>query len=213
MNGLLNDTRDSRALMNVALGNEKADLAIVNAKLVNVYTAEILNDVAVSIKGKWIAYVGNKAEHTIGPDGQPEKNGACAHGNDPFGLPASWGRGKMHWQVRLKYKEPGSSWTHWFDGAKVKYHDTGQVESNVMCWVDNVLGEWSRRDLSLPRYRQFPTGTQLLIETDLSYWIKALGVDSSADVGYSLDVLPYINLESCSYQYPEWITIHVPDYL
>ena len=41
MNGLLNDKRDSRALMNVALGKEKADLAIVNAKLVNVYTAEI----------------------------------------------------------------------------------------------------------------------------------------------------------------------------
>lgn len=68
MNGLLNDTRDSRALMNVALGNEKADLAIVNAKLVNVYTAEILDDYAVSIKGKWIAYVGNNAKDTIGPD-------------------------------------------------------------------------------------------------------------------------------------------------
>ena len=68
MNGLLNDTRDSRALMNVALGHEKADLAIVNAKLVNVYTAEILNDVAVSIKGKWIAYVGNNAKDTIGPN-------------------------------------------------------------------------------------------------------------------------------------------------
>jgi adenine deaminase len=68
MNGLLNDTRNSRALMNVALGHEKADLAIVNAKLVNVYTAEILDDVAVSIKGKWIAYVGNNAKDTIGPD-------------------------------------------------------------------------------------------------------------------------------------------------
>jgi adenine deaminase len=68
MNGLLNDTRDSRALMNVALGKEKADLAIVNAKVVNVYTAEILDDCAVSIKGKWIAYVGNNAKDTIGPD-------------------------------------------------------------------------------------------------------------------------------------------------
>jgi adenine deaminase len=68
MNGLLNDTRDSRALMDVALGKEKADLAIVNAKVVNVYTAEVLDDCAVSIKGKWIAYVGNNAKDTLGPN-------------------------------------------------------------------------------------------------------------------------------------------------
>lgn len=67
MNGLLNDTRDARKLMNVALGKEKADLAIVNAKVANVYTGEFLDDQAVSIKGKWIAYTGNNAEDTIGP--------------------------------------------------------------------------------------------------------------------------------------------------
>ena len=31
-------------LMKVALGQEKADLAVVNARLVNVYTGEFLND-------------------------------------------------------------------------------------------------------------------------------------------------------------------------
>ena len=67
MNGLLNDTRDSRTLINVALGKEKADLAIVNAKLVNVYTGEILDDHAISIKGKWIAYVGNNPKGSLGP--------------------------------------------------------------------------------------------------------------------------------------------------
>jgi len=67
MNGLLNDSRDARTLMNVALGKEKADRAIVNAKLINVYTGEILDDHAVSIKGKWIAYAGNNPDDTIGP--------------------------------------------------------------------------------------------------------------------------------------------------
>ena len=38
MNGLLNDTRYSGMLMQVALGQEKADLSIVNANIVNVYT-------------------------------------------------------------------------------------------------------------------------------------------------------------------------------
>jgi adenine deaminase len=68
MNGLHNETRDSKALMNVALGNEKADLAVVNANLVNVYTGELLPEQAVSIKDKWIAYAGHNPEDTIGPN-------------------------------------------------------------------------------------------------------------------------------------------------
>ena len=62
----LNDTRDSKTLMQVALGQEKADLAIVNAKLVNVYTSELINGCTISIKDKWIAYVGQDRQHTIG---------------------------------------------------------------------------------------------------------------------------------------------------
>lgn len=61
----LNDTRDSKTLMQVALGQEKADLAIVNAKLVNVYTGELVKNCTISIKGKWIAYVGQDQQHTI----------------------------------------------------------------------------------------------------------------------------------------------------
>ena len=58
---------DSKMLMKVAQGQEKADLAIVNARLANVYTGEILDEHAVSIKGKWIAYVGRDPKDTIGP--------------------------------------------------------------------------------------------------------------------------------------------------
>lgn len=63
----LNDTRDSKTLMKVALGQEKADLAIVNAKLINVYTGELIENCAISIKEKWIAYVGRDPKVTIGP--------------------------------------------------------------------------------------------------------------------------------------------------
>ena len=63
----LNDNRDSKTLMQVALGQEEADLAIVNAKLVNVYTGELIENCAISIKGKWIAYVGGDPKNTIGP--------------------------------------------------------------------------------------------------------------------------------------------------
>ena len=56
-----------KMLMKVALGQEKADLAVVNARLVNVYTGEILDNCAISTKGKWIAYVGSDPNITIGP--------------------------------------------------------------------------------------------------------------------------------------------------
>jgi adenine deaminase len=62
----LNDSRDSKTLIKVALGQEKADLAMVNARCANVYTGELLDDCAISIKGKRIAYVGRDPQITIG---------------------------------------------------------------------------------------------------------------------------------------------------
>ena len=59
--------QETLQLMNVALGKEKADLAVVNARLVNVYTGELLEDQAITVKDKWIAYVGKNAEDAIGP--------------------------------------------------------------------------------------------------------------------------------------------------
>ena len=63
----LNDSRDAKTLMKVALGEEKADLAVVNARCANVYTGELLHDCAISVKGKRIAYVGKDPQITIGP--------------------------------------------------------------------------------------------------------------------------------------------------
>ena len=54
-------------LMKVALGQETADLVIINAEVVNVYTGEILKDHAISVMDKWIAYVGRDAQSSIGP--------------------------------------------------------------------------------------------------------------------------------------------------
>jgi adenine deaminase len=58
---------ETSQLIKVALGQEKADLAVINAKLVNVYTGELLEDQAITVKGKWIAYVGQNANDAIGP--------------------------------------------------------------------------------------------------------------------------------------------------
>lgn len=63
----LKTSDESQTLMNVALGQETADLAVVNARLANVYTGEFIDDCAISIKGRWIAYVGLNPQDTIGP--------------------------------------------------------------------------------------------------------------------------------------------------
>lgn len=55
------------ALAQVALGREVADLVISNARLVNVYTGEVLDDQCVAVKGTRIAYVGDDDGQGIGP--------------------------------------------------------------------------------------------------------------------------------------------------
>ena len=60
--------RDTSKLMDVALGNASADLAVINATLLNVYTGELLKNQSISVHDKWIAYVGETAQDAIGPE-------------------------------------------------------------------------------------------------------------------------------------------------
>jgi adenine deaminase len=62
------DEKDMAALIAVALGRQNADLAVLNARLVNVYTGEIQNGVSVAVKDKWIAYVGPDAGFAVGKE-------------------------------------------------------------------------------------------------------------------------------------------------
>lgn len=62
------DASQIETLVNVALGTEKADVAIVGGDVVNVYTGELMKGWAVATKGEWIAYVGEDAAHAIGPE-------------------------------------------------------------------------------------------------------------------------------------------------
>ncbi len=56
-----------QTLMRVALGEEPADLAVLNADLVNVYTGEIQKNMGVAVKGPWIARVAAEVGDTVGP--------------------------------------------------------------------------------------------------------------------------------------------------
>jgi adenine deaminase len=59
----------TRQLAGTAMGREKADLVIRGGSLVNVHTAEILNEVDVAVKEGRIALVGH-GDHTVGEDTQ-----------------------------------------------------------------------------------------------------------------------------------------------
>ncbi len=60
--------QEMQTLRQVALGSEKADLAVINARLVNVYTGEIQDNCGVAIKGRCIALVGPDISAALGRD-------------------------------------------------------------------------------------------------------------------------------------------------
>ena len=66
MRSSLADTFPS--LADVALGNAKADLILTNCRLISVYTGEIIDKTEIAVRHDRIAYVGNDAGHTQGPN-------------------------------------------------------------------------------------------------------------------------------------------------
>jgi adenine deaminase len=56
----------NRRLVEVALGNRPADLIIRDGLLVDVYSARTIPHRSVAVSGRWIAYVGPDASHTLG---------------------------------------------------------------------------------------------------------------------------------------------------
>ncbi|MEG1879050.1 MAG: adenine deaminase [Pseudoflavonifractor sp.] len=58
----------AKALSAVAQGQSSADMVVKNAKLVNVCTAELQENMAVAVTMGRIAYVGTNADHCIGPN-------------------------------------------------------------------------------------------------------------------------------------------------
>jgi adenine deaminase len=57
-----------RRLAETALGNEPADMVIIDGTLMDVYTGRMLPHRSVAIRDRWIAYVGPDATHTIGSE-------------------------------------------------------------------------------------------------------------------------------------------------
>ena len=61
-------SEQSRALVDVAMGREKADMLVRNGRWVCVQSGEIIEGTDVAVKGERIAFVGPDASHTVGPE-------------------------------------------------------------------------------------------------------------------------------------------------
>ena len=54
-------------LMRVAAGAKAAELVLLNGKVLNVYTGELIDSCSICTNGPWIAYVGSNPDTRIGP--------------------------------------------------------------------------------------------------------------------------------------------------
>lgn len=160
--------------------------------------------------------------HLLKSNGQPKHNGGCASGGKDCMIfdwfcDVGWGKVKMTWKFELFVKKPGGNYEEVINTHKVMYISTGEISSNVSCWVDNVLGSQGHKRLSYSFGGGvwYPGGTQFLNKVILEYDIEAGGdgAQGSASVAYNLQVTPFMNIESCSWELPETVIVHVPDWI
>lgn len=153
-----------------------------------------------------IRQIGISFQPLIDYRGWPQVNGVFANGDDPFGLPPSWGHGKMWISFQVSTKVPNGPWVRQIPDASVMilYKNTGRIESNIT--QSHTYPPTRTLDLNTV----YPTGTQILLESRLSYWIKGNGDGGNAWADYNLEILPYMNLEACSWEYPSWVCVPVP---
>lgn len=153
-----------------------------------------------------VRQIGMVFEPLLDGKGWPLPNGVFASGDDAWLLPTSWGRGKMWISFQVSRKTPGgTNWISLLPDNRINYKDTGKITSRIM----QSHAYPPPRVMTLNE--DYPAGTQFLIETNLSYWIKGLGDEGNAWADYALEARPIMNLEACSWKYPKWVTVQVPD--
>lgn len=153
-----------------------------------------------------IRQIGISFQPLIDHRGWPRENGVFAIGDDPAALPPSWGQGKMWISFQVSIKVPDGPWVRQIPDASVMvlYKDTGRIENRIT----QSYAYPPTRTLDLNTV--YPAGTQILVEVQLSYWINGNGDGGNAWADYNLEVLPYMNLEACTWEYPAWVCVPVP---
>lgn len=132
-------------------------------------------------------------------------NGLFLDGQCPFLLPSSFGDGRqtITWQVSVE--TPSGTLTRQIPDSETSkvYNDPPRAYQD---YANPYLtgGTYSALPPSrvLDLNQTYPAGTFFLIEARVSHWLQACGKGSFSMVFHGFDAQPYINLESCSWQWP-----------
>ena len=117
----------------------------------------------------------------------------------------SYGDGRQTSEFQVSIETPGGTLTR-----HVPSSESSRIYNNPPAAYQNYASPYllggdykvlpPSRALDLNQ--TYPAGTFFLIEARISHWIKARGKQSFASVWHSFDAQPFINLESCSWQWP-----------
>jgi hypothetical protein len=147
-----------------------------------------------------------------------ESNSAWARGTDPMGKPPSSGRAKAWKQLRVFYRLPPPEGEEgemqqleFVDSEEDKYVDTGTITSNVA--PVSSIAPAANMFLVLAHDQSFPTNTEFFFEATIRYWIHANGEGGEAGISFGVRPRLWIDMETCRYDYPAYLTIAVDDYL
>lgn len=134
--------------------------------------------------------------------GWPKANGVFAEGGYRPNVfcPRSRGRGFMWITFRVRSKIPGGSWV-----TRTNYTELYKERPWLASRISQLHAYPPPRSLVIND--NYPAGTQFLIEISLSYEIEGNGVEGCAWADYNLEVKPYMNLEACTWEFPESVTV------
>lgn len=120
-------------------------------------------------------------------------------------LPNSYGDGRQSITFQVSIEIPGGELIRHVPSSEstLIFNDPPRVEQN---YADPYLEGGSYPALPSSRVlnlnQVFPAGTFFLVEARISHWILACGKEAFASVWHNFDAQPYINMESCSWEWP-----------
>lgn len=156
---------------------------------------------------------GVELRHLFDASGSPVDNAAWAVGGQPhWPLVGSTGLVALAYRLEAQYLRPGGQ-LDVRPGPAVPYLVHGPVGSNVAAMPNLLIPPHDFADLSATASDLLPMGTTVIIKASLSYGIVGTGDNGMAAVAYGMRAQPYLNMEACTYEYPERVCVDLRDYL
>jgi len=140
-----------------------------------------------------------------------------AIGGTEFWYPFDPETGEVHlyWKLDAIAVTPGGNVDNYYAGPSVWYLSTGPVGNRVSPSPHLASAVFPNKslDLEVSERREFPADTTLIFTLRLAYLLIGYGGLGAASVTYGVRASPFLSIHSCTYEYPEYVTVRVSDYL